>query len=210
MKSALAIKQLKVIQKLIHKKDLRLAAAWDSRYKILIATILSAQTRDEVTIPVSEILFKKCPSMTKLSKVRISSIEKIIRKVNYHKTKAKNIIATAKMLAGRKIPETTEGLLVLPGVGRKVANVYLAEAHNASVIGVDTHVKRISFKLGWTKSKNPDKIEKDLMKLFPKKYWGEINDTLVRFGKTFGRSKRREDEILGSLIKRGNNYICKS
>ncbi|MDH3353206.1 MAG: endonuclease III [Nanoarchaeota archaeon] len=200
MKSASAIKQLKAIQKLVRKKDMRLAAEWNSKYKILIATILSAQTRDETTIAVCENLFKKYPSMTKLSKVRISSIEKIIRKVNYHKTKAKNIIATAKMLAGRKIPETTEELLVFPGVGRKVANVYMAEAHNADVIGVDTHVKRISYKLGWTKSKNPNRIEKDLMKLFPKSYWGKINDYLVRFGRTIGRSRKREDETLTKLI----------
>lgn len=200
MESALAIRQLKAIQKLIHKKDLRLAAEWNSKYKILIATILSAQTRDETTIAVSEILFKKYPSMKSLSKARLGSVEKMIRRINYHKTKAKNIVATAKILDGRKIPETTEELLVLPGVGRKVANVYLAEAHRANVIGVDTHVKRISFKLGWTKSKNQDRIEKDLMALFPKKYWGEINDSLVRFGRTIGRSKRNEDEVLGKLI----------
>ena len=76
MKSAFAVKQLKKIQKLIHKKDLRLAAEWNSKYKILIATILSAQTRDETTIDVCENLFKKYPSMTRLSKARVNSIEK--------------------------------------------------------------------------------------------------------------------------------------
>jgi len=156
-----------------------------------------------IKIEVCEVLFKKYPSMIKLSRARISGVEKIIHRVNYHKTKSKHIVATAKMLAGKRIPDSVNELLKLPGVGRKVANVYLAEAHRADAIGVDTHVKRISFKLGWTKNKNPDKIEKDLEKLFPKKYCGLINDTLVRFGKIYGRSKRQEDEILGKLKLNG-------
>ena len=131
--------------------------------------------------------------------LQIDDIEKIIRKVNYHKTKAKNIIGTARILSGHRIPRTTKELVALPGVGRKVANVYLAEAYKADVIGVDTHVKKISFKLGWTKNKNPDKIEKDLMKLFPKKYWGQINNVLVKFGRGIGKSIIRDDDVLSSL-----------
>ena len=201
MNSKKAVKQLVAIQKLTGDINLRLAAEWKSKYKILISTILSAQTRDETTIAVCEVLFKRYPSMIKLSRARIGSVEKIIRRVNYHKTKARNIIATAKILAGKKIPETTDELLILPGVGRKVANVYLATAHKMDVIGVDTHVKRIAFKLNWTKNKNPDKIEKDLMMLFPKKYWIKINNSLVRFGRTIGRSRKREDEVLQKLIE---------
>ena len=87
----------------------------------------------------------------------------------------------------------------LPGVGRKVANVYLVEAHNAPAIGVDTHVERISQKLGWTKNKVPGKIEKDLEKLFPKKYWNSINYIVVSFGQLFGTSRKKEDEILSNF-----------
>jgi endonuclease III len=202
MDSKLAIKQFLKIKKLIRNDKTRLAAEWKSKYNVLIATILSAQTRDETTIPVCENLFKKYPSMIKLSKARIGTVEKIIKRVNYHKTKSKHIITTAKILSGKKIPETTDKLIKLPGVGRKVANVYLVEIHQADAIGVDTHVARISFKLGWADSKNPNKVEKDLEKLFPKKYWKQINGVLVRFGKSYGRSRKKENEILESLINR--------
>lgn len=202
MDSKLAVWQLREMRKMVEGNSLRLAAEWSGKYEILIATILSAQTRDEVTIEVCEVLFEKYPTIVDLSRARVSTVEKIVRRVNYYKTKARHIVGTAKMLVGKKIPETTNELAKLPGVGRKVANVYLAEAHRKDVIGVDTHVARISFKLSWTDSKNPVKVEKDLEKLFPKKYWGGINDTLVRFGKIHGRSRKGEDEILGTFINR--------
>ena len=198
MNSKKAVKQLKAIQKLIRNNDLRLAAEWSSKYKILISTILSAQTRDETTISVCEILFKHYPSMIKLSKAKLDSVEKIIRRVNYHKTKAKNIIATAKILAGKNIPMTTDGLLILPGVGRKVANVYLAVAHHMDAIGVDTHLSYISQKLGWSKNKNPHKIEKDLEELFPKNYWRHLNYIVVRFGRTY-KNRTKKDKILKNI-----------
>tara|TARA_Y100000310_G_C20699549_1_gene828445 strand:- start:4937 stop:5548 length:612 start_codon:yes stop_codon:yes gene_type:complete len=202
MDKKLAVKQLSKLKKLIKGKEMRLAAQWPKKWQILISTIISAQTRDETTIRVCETLFKKYPSMKKLAKARESSIKKLIRKSNYHKTKSKNILVVAKMLSNKKIPDNLKDLIKLPGVGRKVANVYLAEAHNANTIGVDTHVARISFKLGWTNSRNPQKIEKDLERLFPEKYWIQINKTMVIFGKNFGRSKRREDKILENLIKK--------
>ena len=199
MDSGKAVSQFKSLKKMVKDKNMRLAAEWDEDWKVLIATILSAVTRDEVTIPVCEELFKKYPSMERLSRARLSTVENLIKRVNFHKNKSKNIIATARILKNKKIPEKVSELITLPGVGRKVANVYLAEAHDAHAIGVDTHVARISYKLGWTASKNPAKIEKDLEALFPKKYWREINDTLVRFGKSYGLSRRREDEILAEL-----------
>ena len=202
MNSKLAVWQLRKMRKMVEGNDLRLAAEWSGKYEILIATILSAVTRDEVTISVCEKLFEKYPTMVDLSRASVSTVEKIVRRVNYYKTKAKHIVGAAKMLAGKKIPETTDELVKLPGVGRKVANVYLVEAHRKEVIGVDTHVARISFKLGWTESRNPLKVEKDLEKLFPKKYWIRINDTLVRFGKIHGRSRKKEDLILGTFINR--------
>jgi len=201
MNSKKAIMQFRAIKKLVSRNEMRLASEWNSKYKILIATILSAQTRDETTVDVCKVLFEKYPSMITLSKARISSVEKIIRRVNYHKTKAKKYCCGCKKcFPDGEFLKTTEELVGLPGVGRKVANVYLATAHKMDVIGVDTHVKRISFKLGWTKNKSQNKIEIDLMKLFPRKYWGEINDTLVRFGRGIGKSKTRENEILIKLI----------
>lgn len=201
MDSRIATKQLMAIKRLTPMVDMRLAAEWPKRWKILIATILSAVTRDEVTIPICKKLFKKYPSLEALGKAEISLVEKIIRPVNFYKNKSRNIIATARALTRKRIPNTVDELIKLPGVGRKVANVYLVQAHGADAIGVDTHVARISFKLGWTKSKNPEKVEKDLEKLFPRKYWGEINEILVRFGKIVGTSRRREDAVLETLIK---------
>jgi len=199
MNTKLAIKQLKKLDRLA-PQEMRLAAEWDEDWKVLISTILSAQTKDETTIAVCEILFDKYSSAKKLGAARLSSIEKFIRRINYYKTKARNIKESARMISRDGIPEDLDGLLKLPGVGRKVGNVYLAEARRADTIGVDTHVARISFKLGWTKNKNPHKVEKDLEKLFPKKYWRSINYILVRFGRSLGRSRKGEDEVLGKLI----------
>jgi len=190
MKTEKAVRQLYELEKLA-PRDMRLAAEWSlkQKWKILIATILSAQTKDETTISVCNVLFKKFTSLKKLGNARLSSIEKIIRPINYYKTKARNIKKTARLLTGKKIPSKVDELLELPGVGRKVANVYLAVAENKNVIGVDTHVARLSQKLGWTKNTNPHKIEKDLEKLFPKRYYRDINYILVRFGRWFGRSR---------------------
>jgi len=206
MNSALAISQLKKLKKLVDKNDLRLAAeGWKNDYEILISTILSAQTKDETTIDVCEnYLFKKYKNFQELSKAKIKDVEKIIRRINYHKTKARNIIETSKIIISEfnaKVPEKLDDLLRLKGVGRKVANVYLVEARKADAIGVDTHVARISQKLNWTKNKNPHKIEKDLEKLFPKKYWNSINYILVKFGRTIGKNRKFEDEVLEKIIK---------
>jgi endonuclease-3 len=203
MNSQTAVKQLMKLKKLVDgTEDVgRLAAeGWDEDWKCLIATMLSAQTKDTTTVIVSENLFKKFNSPKKLSLAKISEIEKIIRSVNYHKTKAKHVKETAKMISEKGIPLTVEKLIEFPGVGRKTANVFLAEAHGGQNIGVDTHVARLSQKLGWTKNNAPEKIEKDLENLFQKKYWNSINYILVRFGQTFGKSRKKEDELLKEIF----------
>ncbi len=207
MDSKLAMRQLKALGKLTEGRDIRLAAEWDEPWQVLIATILSAQTRDVRTIKICDVLFRKYDSIEKLARARLSSIEKVIRSINYYKTKARHIRETAKIVSrggrgsvvGGRIGESVEELMRLPGVGRKVANVYLVQVHGAAAIGVDTHVARISQKLGWSKNKDPHKIEKDLMELFPRKYWNSINYIVVRFGQTFGRSGKVEDGILKDL-----------
>jgi endonuclease-3 len=98
-----------------------------------------------------------------------------------------------------KVPSTIKELMELPGIGIKTANVFITEIHNADAIGVDTHVYRIAKKLGWANSKYHEKVGKELMELFPRKMWKEINPTLVRFGKEYGRSSRKEDEILNTI-----------
>lgn len=199
-KTEKAIKQLNELKKL--KKDLRLAAeGWNEDWKVLIATLLSARTRDDKTIPVANELFKKLPTIKKLSEAKISDIERIIRPVNFYKTKARNVFKCANQIVnefGGKVPNKIEELTTLAGVGRKTANVFLAENKNGANIGVDTHVSYISQKLGWTKNNKPEKIEKDLEKLFPKNYWNKINYIVVGFGQSY-RSKMEKDEILNRV-----------
>jgi endonuclease-3 len=201
MNSQLAIKQLNNLKKLVekHSEKPRLAAEdWREDWQTLIAIILSAQTRDTKTIEVCKKLFAKYNTPKKLGNASFAEIKNAIHEVNYHKTKAKHIIETAKIISKKGIPITFEGLLELPGVGRKTANVFLVEAKNAPAIGVDTHVARLSIKMSWTTKKFEDKlgIEKDLEKLFPKKYWNSINYILVSFGQIFGRSRTQEDKLL--------------
>jgi len=202
-KRAKAVRQLKQIKRLISNNDLRLAAEWNKKWHVLISTILSAQTKDETTIKISDKLYKKHHSLKELADAKLKDIKRIIRPINYYKTKARHIKEAARIITERyngRIPKTCEELLKLPGVGRKVANVYLVSAHNAAAIGVDTHVAYLSQMLGWTKEKHPCKIEKELERLFPKRYWNSINYILVRFGRTYRTRKRREEKLRESGI----------
>ena len=201
MDTKTAIKQLNELARL--GKPMRLAAEdWSSDFQILISTILSARTRDEVTIPVAGKLFKKYPNSQDLARGKISDVRNIIRPINFYKTKAKNIIKCSQYLIKNfegKVPYDFEALVSLPGVGRKTANVFLAE-HGKHALPVDTHVFYISRKLGWAKNKNPHKVEEELRGLFPKRYWNKINSTLVRFGKTH-TSRKQKDKIIEDIRK---------
>jgi endonuclease-3 len=201
MNSKIALKQLRKIQKL-NPNNLRLAGEkWPTQWQTLIAIMLSAQTRDSKTIEVCKKLFLKYNNANKLSFAKILDIEKEINSINYYKTKAKHIHETSKILSNKKIPNSIEELIKLPGVGRKTASVFLSETGKGNAIGVDTHVFRISHKLGWVTTSSRDKTEEELKKIFPKKYWNEINTALVKFGQTYGRSSKREDEVLKSIIE---------
>jgi endonuclease III len=190
------LKQLKFLQK--NSKNIVLAAEnWDSEWKTLISIIMSAQSRDETTIKIANELFEMYPNLEGLSHAKYSDLLKVFKSLNYNKTKAKHVLACSKILVNEysgKIPNDFDLLIKLPGVGRKTANVFLSELGKNNV-GVDTHVFYISRKLGWTKNKNIEKIELDLKKLFPEKYWSKINPILVRFGKTH-TSKRKKDLLL--------------
>jgi len=202
MNSKLAIKQFREISKFAKKTNMRLAAeGWDKPWKILVATIMSAQTRDEVTIEVATKLFNKFGTPKKMGEAKLSEIESIMKRINYYKTKSKNIKGSCLLIAKNGLSEDLEELIKLPGVGRKTANVFLTEIGKKPAIAVDTHVFRISHKMGWAKSNNRDKVEKELEELFPKKYWSKLNSGLVRFGKEYGRSKMQEDAILEGIRK---------
>jgi endonuclease III len=193
------LKQLKELEKL--GKNIRLAAEeWKEEWQILISTVMSARTRDEVTIPIASKLFSKFNTIEKLAKANLKEVEDIIRPINFYKTKAKHILNCAKILVSEyksTIPKDIEILIKLPGVGRKTANVFLSELGKAA-IGIDTHLAYASRKLGWSKNKHPHKIEDDLKNLFPQNVWKYLNSIVVRFGKTY-TSKKEKDRHLQKI-----------
>ena len=184
---------------------MRLAAEWwGSEWQTLVAIIMSARTRDETTIAVATKLFAAFPAVAALAHSSEAEVAALIRPVNFYQNKTKNIIALARTLIERppvggvgSIPHTMEELITLPGVGRKTASVFLTEV-GQDAIGVDTHVSYISQKLGWTRHHDPKKIEEDLKKLFPQKYWNTVNRACVRFGKTH-TSRREKDRLLAEI-----------
>ncbi|MEK6925134.1 MAG: endonuclease III [Nanoarchaeota archaeon] len=194
-----ALRQLSELKRL--GGNMRLAAeAWGAEWKCLIATIMSAQSRDETTIPIAEDLFSKYDSLDKLSKASYSDVLQIFRSLNLNKGKAKNVIACASELIEKyngKIPHDLDKLIELSGVGRKTANVFLSE-HGKEGLAVDTHVYQIARKLHWSNSKNHHIVERDLKKLFPSKYWSEVNPTLVKFGKKY-TSRKKKNELLDEI-----------
>ncbi len=200
MDTAKAMRQLRELSGL-GSKDMRLAAeSWDESWKTLISTMLSARTRDEVTIVVANALFKKYNAVKKLAHASLKDIEKIIYSVNFYRNKARNVLGCAKILDKEYhgvVPHDFDKLIELPGVGRKTANVFLSEM-GKQAIGVDTHLGYVSHYLGWSRQKDPHKIEEDLKKLFPKNKWKSVNPIVVRFGKTY-RSRRKENELLDRL-----------
>ena len=199
MKRERALKQLKLLKK--HGRDMRLAAeTWDQPWKTLIATILSARTRDEMTIPVATSLFMIYRTVQQLGNARLSDVMKIIRPLNFYKTKSRNIIQCAKQLAQEHHfipPHDAKQLMELAGVGGKTAHVFLSEM-GKDALGVDTHVAYISRSLRWTAHTNPDKIQLDLEALFPRSQWCHVNPVLVRFGKTH-TSRKKKDALLKEI-----------
>jgi len=201
-----ALKQFKELEKyakISKEKGMKLAAeSWTADWETLISILMSARTRDEVTIPTAAKLFKKYSSIDRISKAKLTDIEKIIRPVNFYRNKSKNVLALAKMVKSDyegEVPLEFEELVKLPGVGRKTANVFLSEK-GEDEIGIDTHVSYISQKLEWSHGKTQEKIEIDLKNLFPKSYWVKVNSTLVRFGKTH-TSRKKKDKILEEINK---------
>jgi endonuclease-3 len=159
---------------------------FDNDYQLLTSVILSAQTTDVQVNKVTPILFKKFPTAKALADAHLDDIKKIVRPTGYYNAKANNIQQCAQALVAKyngQVPKTIEELVTLPGVGRKTANVVLGVAHNIPGWTVDTHVNRLSRRLGLTKNTDPAKIEKDLQKLFPQKDWTKYSITLIWHGR---------------------------
>jgi endonuclease-3 len=156
-------------------------------YVVLTATILSHRTKDEITEKVVIDFIKKYPNVNELAKADIKELENVIKKVGFYKNKAKTLIKLAKVLVEKyngKIPDDINELLSLPGVGRKTANCVLVYAYKKPAIPVDTHVHRIMNRLGIVETKTPEETEFALMEKIDKKYWLDINETFIRFGKS--------------------------
>ena len=154
-------------------------------FSILIGTILSARTKDENTAKVVKKLFSKYKSVHALAKAKVNDVEKLIKSIGFYHVKAKRIINVASIISSQykgKVPNDFDELLKLPGVGRKTANCVLVYAFDSPAIPVDTHVHRISNRLGLVNTKTPEETEFELIKKIPKKYWLEINDTFVMYG----------------------------
>jgi len=156
-------------------------------FRVLIATILSQRTRDENTARATEQLFAKFPSANALAKAPLKSVERLIRPAGFYHIKAKKIKEVAKVILERhrgKVPRELESLLELPLVGRKTANCVLVYGFGEPAIPVDTHVHRISNRLGIANSKSPEHTEDQLSSYFERGYWIEVNELMVRFGRT--------------------------
>jgi endonuclease-3 len=191
----------KKAEKKYGKYEKRLAGeSWGPAWKTLVATIMSAQSRDETTIPIAENLFRKYSSLDKLANAKFSVVLKILKSMNYNKTKAKHVIMAAKFIRDDfkgKVPADIDELVKIPGVGRKTANLVITEVHKLDGICVDTHVHRISNVFGFVKTNNPNKTEMELRMLVPKKYWKKINRIFVLWGKDV--SGRDKDRLLAKL-----------
>lgn len=156
-----------------------------SPLSILIGTILSARTRDENTSAVVRKLFLRYKTARALARAKVSDVEKIIKSTGFYHVKAKRIIEVASIIDSKysgKVPQTLDKLIELPGVGRKTANCVLVYAFDKPAIPVDTHVHRISNRLGLVQTKTPEDTEIELMKKIPKEHWIRINDIFVMYG----------------------------
>ncbi len=163
------------------------ALQFQTPFQLLVATILSAQCTDKRVNMVTPVLFQKFPLISDLATANEVEVSEIIKSTGFFRNKTKSIIGSAKMImntfAGR-VPETMEELLKLPGVARKTANVVLYNAFGKNVgVVVDTHVSRISQRLGWTKFSQPEKIERDLITIIPTALWGKASHVLIDFGR---------------------------
>jgi endonuclease III len=167
--------------------DAYCALTHSNAFELVIATVLSAQCTDERVNMVTPVLFKRFPTPAALGMASQEDVEGIVKSTGFFRNKAKNIIAASKRITevfGGKVPDTMEELLTLPGVARKTSNVVLGNAYGKNVgVVVDTHVSRLSQRMGLTKQKTPEKIELDLMKLFPQSDWTVLSHRLIFHGR---------------------------
>jgi endonuclease-3 len=181
-------KKIKLIEKQVKEFNIPWVTKVSQRkdpYKVLVSCILSLRTKDKTTAEASKRLFKVVSTPKEMIKLSKRKIQKLIYPVGFYRNKAKAILEISKKIirdfSGR-VPSRLEDLLSLKGVGRKTANLVLGLGYNRPAICVDTHVHRISNRLGWVKTQNPQGTEEALEKIIPKNYWIRLNTILVAFG----------------------------
>lgn len=171
-----------------HYPHAKIVLNYSNEWELLVAVILSAQCTDKKVNEVTAKLFKKYPKLEDYLKIKVEEFEQDIRSTGFYHNKAKNVLAAAKLIKEKfnsKIPKTLAELITIPGVARKTANIILGNAFNiVEGIAVDTHVGRISQRLGLTKNSDPVKIEQDLMKLIPKTEWFKFTYLVIDFGRS--------------------------
>ncbi|CCQ49443.1 endonuclease III [Crocosphaera watsonii] len=187
-----ALKILTILKELY--PDATCSLTYDSPVQLLVATILSAQCTDERVNKVTPELFARFPDAIALANADRETLETLIRSTGFYRNKAKNIQGACQKIVkdfNSKVPQTMEELLLLSGVARKTANVVLAHAFGINAgVTVDTHVKRLSQRLGLTKATDPVKIEKDLMPLLPQKDWENFSIRIIYHGRQICKARK--------------------
>ncbi len=193
----MAISAYKVRQVLAHLAeaypDARSELDFETPWQLLVATMLSAQCTDKRVNMITPRIFSRYPDAEHLMRVPLEELEDLIRDCGLYHTKAKNILATARVVAEvykNQVPEDRERLMELPGVGRKTANVVMANAFGADAIAVDTHVFRVAHRLGWATAKDPEGTERELMQLLPQRSWSVAHHWLILHGRRVCRAAR--------------------
>jgi len=179
------------------------ALTYRTPFQLLVSTILSAQCTDKQVNMVTKDLFKKYKSPQDYVSAPIAELEEDIRPTGFYKNKAKSLKGCSQGLLdlyGGEVPSTMEELIRLPGVGRKTANCVLGAAFDIPGVVVDTHVKRLSVRLGLTANQNPDKIEMDLQKLLPKDRWRRFSDLLIYHGRAVCKARNPDHDNCAILV----------
>ncbi len=171
-----------------------IALDYGDPFQLLIAVILSAQTTDAGVNKVTPVLFRRFPTPATLASADVLEVEEIVRPTGFYHNKTKLIMATARMLVADfdgRVPDTMEGLLKLPGVARKTANIVIANAYGkVEGIAVDTHVFRLAHRFGLSENKDADKVERDLMAVIPREDWFAVNYRFIDHGRAVCTAKR--------------------
>ena len=195
---------IKIVEELNNVFEIRVFLDHDP-YKVLVRTILSQRTRDENTDQATNNLFSKYKNIYEVVEAPTEDVQELIKPAGFYRVKAGRIQEVSQILIdqyGGEVPDTLEELVKLPGVGRKTANCVLVFAFELPAIPVDTHVHRISNRMGLVNTKNPDETEFELSKIAPKELWIKLNDLMVQFGQNICKPTSPQCEMCPV------NYLC--